>query len=110
MDESTTVAQLKKMNWDFQEARGWLSFHKPKHLAMSIAIEAAELMEHFQWLDGSDSETYLLDPDNRHQVSDELADVLIYCLVFANVTDIDISEAIHAKMARNEGRFPLPQQ
>ena len=109
MDKTTTVAQLKKMNWDFQEARGWLSFHKPKHLAMSIAIEAAELMEHFQWLDGSDSEAYLADEDNRQEVSDELADILIYCLHFANVTGIDVSEAIYSKMARNEGRFPLPQ-
>ncbi|MEZ4611439.1 MAG: nucleotide pyrophosphohydrolase [Caldilineaceae bacterium] len=63
---------------------------------MSIAIEAAEIMEHFQWLTVDDSHEFMRDPANRHEVADELADVLIYCLSFANATGVDVSEAVLA--------------
>jgi len=109
MDESTTIGELRTVVRDFVDARDWNRFHTPKHLAMSIAIEAAEIMEHFQWRTAADSIEMLKQAEMRDEVADELADVMIYCLSFANSADIDISTAIAAKIARNEVRFPVEQ-
>jgi NTP pyrophosphatase (non-canonical NTP hydrolase) len=106
MDEQTTVQELRQQVHEFVAARNWYQYHTPKHLAMSIAIEAAEIMEHFQWLTVSESQELLADPQKRAEVADEVADVLIYCLSFANTTGIDLSQAIRTKLARNETRFP----
>ena len=73
---------------------------------MSISIEAAELMEHFQWANNSEEQALLADPTRKAQVADELADVLIYAISFANSTGLDISEIVQKKMERNETRFP----
>lgn len=108
-DASATVAALKVAVDDFVARRDWYRFHTPKNLAMSIAIEAAEIQEHFQWLTGSQSAALAADPAQRAAVADELADVLIYCLSFANVCGIDAAAAIAAKLARNEERFPVEQ-
>jgi len=105
-DETTTINELRSAVTHFVRNRNWESFHTPKNLAMSIAIEAAELMEHFQWLDGAESGQNITDPEEKFQVGDELADILIYCLAFANRAEIDISQAIAAKMSRNEQRYP----
>lgn len=107
MDSSTTLTDLKSAVDQFVAARDWYRYHTAKNLAMSIAIEAAEIMEHFQWQDTTESTTQLLDAQVKSEVADELADVLIYCLSFANVTGIDVSEAVQKKLARNEGRFPI---
>jgi NTP pyrophosphatase (non-canonical NTP hydrolase) len=77
---------------------------------MSIAIEAAELMEHFQWTDADEGQVLLADAEKKLEVTDELADILIYCLAFANQADIDISSAIKSKLDRNEFRFPSIQK
>ncbi|MCB0129634.1 MAG: nucleotide pyrophosphohydrolase [Caldilineaceae bacterium] len=106
-DEATTVGQLLALVHDFVAARDWYTYHTPKNLAMSIAIEAAEIMEHFQWSSLAESQQFLLDPTNRAEVADELADVMIYCLSFANASGIDISQAIQTKLTRNESRFPV---
>jgi len=90
----------------FVAARSWEQYHTPKNLAMAIGIEAAELMEHFQWLTVEESWQLIQDPNQRAEVADELADVIIYCLSFANQADIDMSDAVLAKMRRNEQRFP----
>ena len=73
---------------------------------MSIAIEAAEIMEHFQWISIPEGREKMQNSESRAEVADELADVLIYCLSFANETGIDVSEAIKLKLDRNELRFP----
>ncbi len=109
MDEQTTFAELRAAVARFVAARAWQNFHTPKHLAMSIAIEAAEIMEHFQWLSVEESTALLQDTTKRAEVADELADVLIYCLSFANHAGIDISQAIRAKLDRNETRFPVAE-
>lgn len=109
MDEQVTVGALRAAVDTFVGARDWYQFHTPKNLAMSIAIEAAEIMEHFQWLTVEESSALMRDPKQRAEVADELADVLIYCLSLANSTGIDISEAIQAKLARNEKRFPVEE-
>jgi NTP pyrophosphatase (non-canonical NTP hydrolase) len=107
-DESTTIGTVRAAVRDFVEARDWQQYHTPKHLAMSIAIEAAEIMEHFQWFDAEESTERMADEGRRAEVADELADVMIYCLSLANSLDIDASAAIGKKLVRNESRFPVP--
>lgn len=109
MDDLTTVGALRAVVHSFVARREWHQFHTPKNLAMSIAIEAAEIMEHFQWLTAEESATAMQDPTLRAAVAEELADVVIYCLSLANSTKLDVSTAVFAKLARNEDRFPVAQ-
>lgn len=88
----------------FARARDWEQFHAPKNLAMSLAIEAAEVMEHFQW----DAATHAQPDDGtREAIALELADVTIYLLRLATVLDIDLVRAVRDKMAINETRYPV---
>ena len=107
MDNNTTIGDLRKEVAEFTAARDWNGFHTPKNLAMSIAIEAAEIMEHFQWVTVADAVELMKDPDEHAEVADELADVLIYCMSLANAASIDIAESVRKKLARNEDRFPI---
>ena len=109
-DATTTLLELRRAVAAFVTARGWQVHHTPKHLAMSIAIEAAELMEHFQWRSADEVATYLADAHARQAVADELADVVIYCLSFANACGFDVSGAVQRKLERNETRFPVPDR
>jgi len=108
-DDTTTLAELKRQVADFIAERDWQVFHNPKNLSMSIAIEAAELMEHFQWLSLEQSRQYCRQGEAISQVREELADVLCYCLSLANVLGIDLSEAVSEKLSANALRFP-PEQ
>jgi NTP pyrophosphatase (non-canonical NTP hydrolase) len=108
-DASTTLADLRQAVAAFVDAREWQPFHTPKNLSISVAIEAAELMEHFQWLTQEEAQAALDDAATRAKVADELADVVIYCLSMSNACGIDISAAVLAKLARNEGRFPVEE-
>jgi len=99
-DDGTTVAELKARIAAFAAARQWQQFHTGKNLAMSIAIEAAELMEHFQWAPPAEEAI------DHQAVAEELADVLIYALAFANSQGIDVATAVTRKLDKNEGRFP----
>jgi dCTP diphosphatase len=109
-DELTKVAELKARVWAFAEARDWPQFHTPKNLSMALAAEAGELMEHFLWATPDDSRKMIdsnLDPKRRAKVEEELADVVIYALEFANVCGIDVSRAVARKMAQNEAKYPV---
>ena len=106
-DQQVTVGALRAAVHQFVAERDWYQYHSPKNLAMSIAIEAAEIMEHFQWLAPDEATLRMQDASARAEVADELADVLIYCLSFANSSDIDLSQAIQKKLARNQLRFPV---
>jgi NTP pyrophosphatase (non-canonical NTP hydrolase) len=106
-DKHTTIADLKTDVEEFISQRKWEQYHDPKSVAMSIAIEAAELLEPFQWLEASESWGQVNDPAQCDVVAEELADVLIYCLSFANLADIDISSAVRSKLAKNRKRFPI---
>jgi dCTP diphosphatase len=106
MDDQITVGSLRAAVREFVAVRDWNQYHTPKNLAMSIAIEAAEIMEHFQWFDNAEAKALADDAAARTKIADELADVVIYCLSFANATGIDISTAVKAKLERNETRFP----
>ncbi|MDP6777935.1 MAG: nucleotide pyrophosphohydrolase [Candidatus Latescibacteria bacterium] len=108
-DDQTTIGDLREAVAKFISARDWERYHTPKNLAMSIAIEAAEVMEHFQWRTVEESKAHMEDGKVQEAVADELADVVIYCLSFCNHANIDLSEAVLKKLARNETRFPAEE-
>ncbi len=108
-DSTTTLADLKRLVNDFVDRRDWHQFHAPKNLAMSLAIEAAELMEHFQWISGEESRRAAEDPERLETIGDELADVLCYALAMANELGLDLSTAIRRKMAKNERKYPAEE-
>jgi NTP pyrophosphatase (non-canonical NTP hydrolase) len=108
-DADATLAQLKQQIDDFVDRRDWHQFHAPKNLAMSMAIEAAELMEHFQWISVEQSWQTADDPAKLSAVADEIADVLCYTLAMANELGIDLSDALAAKMAKNEQKYPAEE-
>lgn len=107
-DASTTIAELRTLVARFVRERDWEQFHAPKNLSMSLAIEAAELMEHFQWLDVEDSRR-VATSDRRTAIGEELADVLCYALALANVLDLDLSTTIRDKMRKNEAKYPASE-
>jgi len=108
-DDNITLADLRQRVAEFVAARDWQQFHVPKNLSVSVAIEAAELMEHFQWLTHEQAIAAMQDETKRAAVADELADVLIYLLSLANVLDIDVSTVMLGKLERNERRFPIKE-
>jgi dCTP diphosphatase len=105
-DAATTLFDLRNLVRRFVEERDWRQFHSPKNLSMSLAIEAAELMEHFQWIDAAESRRLGDDPAKLAQVRDEIADVLCYLLALANELDVDLSAAIRDKMIKNTAKYP----
>jgi dCTP diphosphatase len=108
-DAEITVGALRAGVAAFVDARDWQPFHGPKNLSMSIAIEAAELMERFQWLTTEEAQAAVQDADERAAVADELADIIIYCLSLSNALDLDISSAVLAKLQINEHRYPADE-
>lgn len=106
-DAETTVQSLRELVAEFVAERDWQQFHSPKNLAMSISIEAAELMEHFQWDTVNASREVKDDPEKRAAVAEELADVLSYCLALANTLNIEVSDAMKKKMAKNRLKYPV---
>ncbi|MBL9123439.1 MAG: nucleotide pyrophosphohydrolase, partial [Planctomycetaceae bacterium] len=88
-DDRATVAELRALVRQFVDERDWQQFHTPKNLAMSLAIEAAELMEHFQWLTPDEVQRAAAEPATRTAVGEELADVLCYALALANTLGLD---------------------
>lgn len=108
-DRDTTLADMRQLVRDFVSARDWQQFHSPKNLSMALAIEAAELMEHFQWITTDASRTIGQDPAKLAAVSDELADILCYALAIANELEIDVSQAMRSKMKKNETKYPAAE-
>lgn len=98
-DRETTLEQPKDLVEKFRQERDWEKHHTPKNLASSIAIEAAELMELYQWDDYGRS-------DRDKDVGQELADIVIYCLFFAISHEIDLSQAIEKKIERSAAKYP----
>jgi dCTP diphosphatase len=108
-DVTTTVAALKDAMRRFVAERDWEQFHSPKNLSMGAAVEAAELMEHFLWVDNDASRAMGKDPARREQIADEMADVACYLLAMSNTLGIDLSDAITAKLAKNAVKYPAEQ-
>ena len=91
----------------FVREREWEQFHDPKNLAMSLAIEAGELMEVFQWIPTGDSAAIMADPKKATAVREELADVMAYLLRLADVLSVDLHEAVWAKLSKNAANYPV---
>jgi NTP pyrophosphatase (non-canonical NTP hydrolase) len=87
----------------FRDNRGWDKFHTPKNLAISVSVEAGELLELFQWR----PEDAPLDAETVQKISDEVADVLLYLLLLCDKANIDLAAAANRKMDHNENRFPV---
>jgi len=100
------VAELIKLVNDFVAERAWEPFHDAKNLSASIAIEAAELMEHFQWLRSDELDSALDDAETMAEVREELADIAAYVLSFASRMGIDVSAALEEKMRKNAAKYP----
>ena len=103
-DERITLQDLKERMATFVRERDWEQFHNPKNLSMSIAIEAGELMEHFQWLTVEQSQQ--LDAEALQEIGEELADIVIYSLSMANDLQIDLADTVLAKMEKNCRKYP----
>lgn len=108
-DSTTTVAELRQILAEFVAERDWSQFHSPKNVSMALAIEVAELMEHFQWLTTEASRKLALDAAKLAAVGEELADVVGYSLALANELGIDVSSAIRAKMVKNRLKYPAAE-
>jgi dCTP diphosphatase len=89
----------------FRDERDWLQFHDPKNLAISIAIEAAELLEEFQWKSSEQSRRHAA--ENLERIADEVADVAIYLLELSDVLKIDLPSAIESKLNKNAVKYPV---
>jgi dCTP diphosphatase len=100
-----TLEDLTTKITTFRDARDWKQFHNPKDLALSLVLEAAEVMEHFQWKNEDEIKTYLV--SNKEAVSEELADVLYWVLLMAHDLNIDIGTAVDKKMQKNEEKYPI---
>lgn len=96
--------QLKLRIRQFADERDWQQYHSPKNLAMALIVEAAELVEHFQWLTEAQSQT--LAPEKLAQVSDELADIQIYLIRIADQLKVDLLEAVDKKIEKNAVKYP----
>ncbi|MBK1643176.1 nucleotide pyrophosphohydrolase [Thiocapsa imhoffii] len=100
-----SLDQLDARLLAFAQARDWERFHSPKNLAMALAGEAGELLEHFQWL--SEQQSAALSPEQTRLVALEMADILIYLIRLSQRLGVDLIAAVEEKMAINETRFPV---
>ena len=100
-----SLVELRQKIDDFIHERDWAQFHSPKNLAMAMIVEAAELVEHFQW--DTIQESYDLSAEKRQEVAHELADTFVYLLRLAEVTGIDLIQAANDKIALNAIKYPV---
>lgn len=106
MTPITDLTTLRDALRSFCAARDWHRYHTPKNLVMALSVEAAELVEHFQW--ATPEESLNLVSEKRAEVADEIADVLIYLTELADVLDIDPIAAARDKIAKNAVKYPAP--
>ena len=106
-DRETNLQEIKDKVLEFARERDWEQFHSPKNLSMAIAAEAAELMEHFLWQSPEQSRADMEAEKLRAKVEEELADIFIFAIEFANMTEIDLAAVIEAKMKRNAEKYPV---
>lgn len=105
-DPEITLQEIKARIKQFVRERDWEQYHSPKNLSMSIAIEAAELMEHFQWLTIEQSKKLLKDKKKREEIEDELADIVIFILDFCNLSGINIERSTLSKLEKTAKKYP----
>ena len=100
-----SIAELTSNINAFRDARDWKQFHNPKDMAVSISIESAELLEHFQWKNAAECEVHV--KANREAVADEIADVAIYLFELADLMGLDLGEVMLQKLEKNAGKYPV---
>ena len=103
-DEQGELARLRAMVREFVDERDWDQFHTPKNLSSALSVEAAELLEHFQWLQHGRADE--LGPEKLVQVRHEMADVLVYLVRIADKLDVDLMAAVQEKMVLNRAKYP----
>lgn len=103
---SLSLEELQTRIRQFRDERDWMQFHNPKNLAISISLEASELLEHFQWRSFEESEAHCRDEEAREAIADEMADIAIYLAELADNLDIDLLEAMANKLAKNAAKYP----
>ena len=99
------IKDLTKRIIDFSDARDWKQFHNPKDLALSLVLEAAEVLEHFQWKSKEEMDGYI--ETNKNEIGEELADVLYWVLLMSHDLNIDILGALENKILKNEQKYPV---
>jgi NTP pyrophosphatase (non-canonical NTP hydrolase) len=99
------INDLTKRIIAFRDARDWKQFHNPKDVALSLVLEAAEVMEHFQWKNEEEIEKYI--ETDKAEIGEELADVLYWILLMSHDIKIDVLEALGKKILKNEDRYPI---
>lgn len=102
---SVDIDTIKQKLADFAAQRDWEQFHSPKNLAMALSVEAAELLELFQWL--SEAQSVQLNDDDLRQAGEELADIQLYLIRLADRLGIDLETAVHDKLRVNEEKYPV---
>ncbi len=104
---SVPLSELQARIRKFRDERDWMQFHNPKNLAISISLEAAELLEHFQWRSFEESEAHTRDPEARREIAEEMADIAIYLAELADNLDIDLLAAMETKLEKNAAKYPV---
>lgn len=99
------IQKLTQKILKFRDQREWKQFHKPKDMALSLALEAAEVIEHFQWKNDKEIETYI--KSNKEKIGEELMDVLYWVLLIAHDIDLNIVKTFEKKMKKNEQNYPI---
>jgi dCTP diphosphatase len=101
----TSISVLKQKVIRFRDERDWKQFHNPKDIALSLVLEAAEVMEHFQWKNTDEIKKHI--KTHKHEIGEELADVLYWVLLMANDLQIDLPEALNKKLTKNAKKYPI---
>ena len=99
------LEKLIKRILDFREAREWKQFHNPKDLALSLVLESAEVLEHFQWKNGKELEEYA--KSHKDEIGEELADTLYWILLMSHDLEIDVFKSLEKKMEKSEEKYPV---
>ncbi len=100
-----SLNELIKMVTVFRDARDWKQFHNPKDVALSLSLEASEVLEHFQWKNKEEVEKYV--KTHKNEIGEELADVLYWVLLMSHDLNINISRALENKILKNEAKYPV---
>ena len=100
-----SIGDLTKRIIAFRNARDWKQFHNPKDVALSLVLEAGEVMEHFQWKNQKEIEKYI--KTNKAEIGEELADVLYWVLLMSHNLKIDVLDALEKKIKKNEDKYPV---
>lgn len=103
--DEQSLGELQQLIKKFCDDRDWDQFHNPKDLSISLALEAAEVLEHFQWKNKDEMAKHSV--DNKDAIAEELADVLYWVLLLSNKLDIDLVDSFREKMKKNEVKYPV---